>query len=529
MKKPRLRAKAIAATSTAAQGSLAPVASSSFWGYLREPFAGAWQKNIQPEQPQNILAFSAVYACVTLICDDISKLRSMLMEKLGKIWVEVERNSPFLAVLKKPNRYQTWLQFIQQWLASKLLHGNAYILKDREALRGVVKAMYVLNPFYVQPLISPDGSVFYRINKDWLAGVPDHVTVPASEIIHDRCTALWHPLVGVSPIYACGATATQGIRIQANSESFFKNQSQPGGMLTTDVEEISDETALRLKQEFEQNFSKGNMGRLLVAGSGLKYIPIAMSSRDAELVKQLDWTVADVARAFKVPMYKLGGPLPPGATAGQLNQEYYSQTLQTHIEAIEALLTEGLEVTKAATDNLYSVELDTDGLLRLDPLTRSETAKNFVSCAVWAPNDGRLKENLPPATGGETPYLQQQNYSLEALARRDAAAPAPSSDPLQTLSLAAFGELLARGTLPNPHSPPEPSNEMVTRVGALEQSLAQMSIGISSAFDALGKLVTERPAPTTPKATPASEEEDVIDAEEFHREFEVCLLGEATP
>jgi phage portal protein BeeE len=36
------------------------------------------------------------------------------------------------------------------------------------------------------------------------------------------------------------------------------------------------------------------------------------------------------------------------------------------------------------------------------------------------PNEARRSENLPPVTGGDELYLQQQNYSLGALARRDA-------------------------------------------------------------------------------------------------------------
>jgi len=39
-----------------------------------------------------------------------------------------------------------------------------------------------------------------------------------------------------------------------------------------------------------------------------------------------------------------------------------------------------------------------------------------------APNEGRAKLDLKPKTGGDSPYLQQQNYSLAALAKRDAQA-----------------------------------------------------------------------------------------------------------
>jgi phage portal protein BeeE len=39
-----------------------------------------------------------------------------------------------------------------------------------------------------------------------------------------------------------------------------------------------------------------------------------------------------------------------------------------------------------------------------------------------SPNEARRDENMPPVVGGESPYLQQQNYSLLALSKRDAQA-----------------------------------------------------------------------------------------------------------
>jgi phage portal protein BeeE len=59
-------------------------------------------------------------------------------------------------VLRKPNRYQNRIKFVETWIASKLLHGNAYILKERDN-RGVVVALYVLDPHRVKPLVAPDG------------------------------------------------------------------------------------------------------------------------------------------------------------------------------------------------------------------------------------------------------------------------------------------------------------------------------------------------------------------------------------
>jgi HK97 family phage portal protein len=405
-------------TKAAPAATLVPVRSysSSFLSTIRESFTGAWQKNIEIESPQNILAFSAVYTCVSLIADDISTLRIKLTESLPDgTWPEVETGSPWLPVYRKPNRYQTRIQFLSQWITSKLLTGNTYILKERDDQRKIVTSLYILNPERVKVLVGEDGSVYYKLRADALAGLKnDELILPAKEIIHDRMNTLWHPLVGVSPIYASGSSATQGIRIQNNSAKFFENMSRPSGHLMAPGV-ISKETIESLKQQFNENFGGGNLGKLMVTGDNLKYEPMTIPANDAQLIEQLRWTVEDVARCFHVPLHKLGMGQPTLNNIAALNQDYYNLTLRKPIEDIELLLDEGLELPTR-----YYTELDLDGLLRMDPLSRADVAVKLIGAGVMAPNEHRLKENLPPVKGGESPLIQQQNYSLEALAKRDA-------------------------------------------------------------------------------------------------------------
>jgi len=418
--------------------------SGGWFGSIREGFSGAWQRNVEVESRENILAFSAVYACVSLIAGDISKLRIMLTQETdADVWEEFDTPA-FSPVLRKPNGYQTRIQFIEQWITSKLLHGNACVYKERDG-RGVVSGLHVLDSRRVKPLVADDGGVYYQLSRDTISQVGDGVIVPASEIIHDRMNCFYHPLVGISPISACGASATQGIRIQANSAKFFENMSRPSGQLTAPAR-IDDETAARLKREFEANFSGGNLGRLFVSGNGLKYDSMAIPAQDAQLIEQLRWTVEDVARTFHVPLHKLGSGQPTLNNIVALNQDYYSQTLQTLIEAVECLLDEGLSLPSG-----YATEFDLDGLLRMDPLSRAEANEKATRAGIMTPNEGRLSMNLPPVVGGDTPYLQIQNFALRDLAKRSELAnpfvttpvPATPSVPSPTANDTQTGKALA--------------------------------------------------------------------------------------
>jgi HK97 family phage portal protein len=321
-------------------------------------------------------------------------------------------------VLRKPNRYQNRIQFVQWWLISKLVHGNTYILKDYDA-RGVVRALYILDPRSTRPLVAPDGSIYYSLSADYLNGLDLAEIVPARMIIHDVAVPLYHPLCGISPILACALAVRQGLSIQRNSAAFFENGSNPGGVLTAPGA-IAPETATRLKDYWDTNFAAGKAGKIAVLGDGLEYEAMTVNAVDAQLIDQLKWTAETVCSCFHVPPYMIGVGDPPNYNNIEaLNQQYYSQCLQILIETIELLLDEGLELPAG-----YGTEFDIDDLLRMDSATMIKSERDAVQGGIKAPNESRRRLNLPPKPGGDSPYLQQQNYSLEALAKRDAAGPA---------------------------------------------------------------------------------------------------------
>ncbi|MBB3020650.1 HK97 family phage portal protein [Microvirga lupini] len=399
--------------SKAEEKALAPISQNRGWYRILEAFAGAWQRNVEIRY-DDVLSNHADFACRTLIASDISKLRIKLVQKdESGIWSETA-NPAYSPVLRKPNHFQNRMQFMESWVLSKLQRGNAVILKQRDG-RGVVKALYVLDWTLVTPLVADDGSVFYQLNTDNLAGLPQAVTVPSREIIHDRFNCFYHPLVGLSPIFAGGLAATQGLAIQNDSTTFFQNGAQPGGILTAPAA-ISDDTAKRLKEHWDQSYSGKNSGKVAVLGDGLKYEAMRAKAVDSQLIEQLKWSAEVVCSTYHVPPYKIGvGTIPTNNNVEALNIEYYSQCLQVLIEAIELCLDEGLGMG----ENI-GTEFDVDNLLRMDTTALINAEKEAVGAGIKAPNEARKRLNLGPKAGGNSPYLQQQNYSLEALAKRDA-------------------------------------------------------------------------------------------------------------
>lgn len=392
--------------------SLSPVPSTGGWRSIYESFTGAWQRNVVLNR-EDILSFHAVFSCISLISKDIGKMPLELKKKDGEIWVKAKDEK--LKFLEKPNHFQTMQQFLEFWIISKCRNGNTYVLKLRNAY-GTVEQLIVLNPDLVKPLVSDKGEVFYQISIDVLAQQSAPIILPASEIIHDRWNCLYHSLVGLSPIVACGLAAGNGLAIQKYGATFFNNMSRPSGILTAPGR-IDDADAEKISKRWKENYSGANVGGTAILGSDMKYMPISVAAADAQLIEQHKMSSEVCCSAFHVHPFKIGfGTIPQGLKVEDVNLLHFGDCLQSPTEAIENLLDDSFGLKAMG----YEVFLDVENLIRMDSASKVDYYTKGVKGGIIAPNEARIKFNLKPVTGGDSVYMQQQNFSLEALSKRDA-------------------------------------------------------------------------------------------------------------
>lgn len=395
-----------------------------WYPYVREPYVGAWQRNDE-WTVDTVLAHPTVYACVNLIASDIAKMRTKLVELRHEpdLWVETE-SPAFSPVLRRPNHYQTAAQFRKWWIISRLVHGNTYVLLERDG-RGVVDRMYILDPNRVHPVVTDFGDVFYEISQDNLNGLTTDRTlsaIPASDIIHDR-TPLFHPLVGVSPLYAAGGPANIGLTVQRNSSTYFNTDANPPGILTG-----PDIITVEKAREYVARWHARRPGEIAALGNGLKYEPMHRSAQDAQSVQHLNWSAKDVAAAFRVPDFMVGAaPVPAQNNAEILTRMYYTTCLQDHVHDMETSLDQGLGLAEQKIEGRrLGIALHIAALLQMDTATQYTTLATAVRGGFMTPNEARETVDLVPLTGGDTVYLQHQDYPIEQIYERDDLTPAPT-------------------------------------------------------------------------------------------------------
>ena len=90
------------------------------WLGIRESYTGAWQQNVTIELA-NVLSHPTVFACITLIASDIAKMGLWLVELTPDgIWRRTD-SPAFSPVLRRPNKFQTRIEFIRSWVISLLV------------------------------------------------------------------------------------------------------------------------------------------------------------------------------------------------------------------------------------------------------------------------------------------------------------------------------------------------------------------------------------------------------------------------
>jgi HK97 family phage portal protein len=429
----------------------------SWWPLIRESFAGAWQRNITVKGDE-LLAYPTLYACLNRIATDIGKLPFKLMQlQPDGLW-QVRPNPAYDPVLRKPNHYQTQSQFRISWVLSRLIQGNTYVLKQRDA-SGAVRKLYVLNPFQVRPMVSESGDVFYEVwGGNWnglnslIPGLTDTVMIPAREIIHDRLNTFWHPLIGIPPLCAAYWPTVKNMKILRSAAEFFDNAAMPAGILTAPGE-LSNETADRLSAYFNENFTGDKAGNIAVVGDGLKFEAFSVRSVDSQMVEQLQYSDRQICQPFGIQPYKVGiGEIPAGMDVDDINQLYYSDALQGPIESIEELMADGLGMSGADIVQTWGVELDLEPLLRMDQAKLVEVEAKKVAGKIKTPNEARRVFGLPAIDGGDAIYGQQQDIPLamiEAATKQKllpppAPAPAATPEPAPDDQARAFADALTR-------------------------------------------------------------------------------------
>lgn len=344
---------------------------------------------------------SVVYQCVDRLSTDLALCspRVMLQQADGsKIRVEHDHDDLFA----RPNRQQTWFEFMRQLWVGLLLRGNGYAAIVRDG-RGNPIELIPINPDAVMVLEGADGQIFYNVNRIglWQIAMLRHfpVAIPSEDMLHLRGLS-FNSLVGVSTIGLARDSIGLGMALEQQANRWIANGARPSTWLKTS-KQLSKEAAKRLKDQFD-NLHSGyqNTGKTVVLEDGIEPHALQLTSVDLQFIEQRKLQPIDICRFFGVPPHKVGveSTAKVGAqNQAALDQDYVNSAILQRAVNFEQrwAWTFGLEKEG------YFLELDLKKLLRADVMTRANVSRVNILTGKTTQNEERAEEGLPPKPGGD--------------------------------------------------------------------------------------------------------------------------------
>lgn len=248
---------------------------------------------------------STFFRAHTLISGSIGMLPTHLMRRTvdrnGKETIGKAKDHPLYRVLlKRPNAYQTALEFKSYMQGLALLDGNAYALIIRGFAGGKANQIVQIVPLK-RKAVTPKLSDDWQLTFEYRRPSGGTVTLPASDVFHFRHPVTRDGLKGVSLIDM--AVNAIGIASQAEvaAGKLLNGGVMAGGALETD-KRLGDEAIGHLRQSLQEDHSGADTaGDWLILEEGLKAKPFIASAKDAQYDEMRRRQAEEVSRFTGVP------------------------------------------------------------------------------------------------------------------------------------------------------------------------------------------------------------------------------------
>lgn len=354
--------------------------------------------------PETALKISTVYACVGLLSETIASLPLIIYRYMeNEAGRERARNHPLYPVFHdQPNDRQTAFDFVQMMQAHALLRGSGYA-RIKAGPRGFADQLDPLHPDNVRKEKLASGRVRYMVTEDNGTEKP----VNDEDIFEVGGLSLdgWNTLSVIGY-----ARDSLGLSLAAERYGgrFFRNDSRPGGVLTTDGT-LKEGVAKRIKGEWEALHTGLNQHRVAVLEGGLRWQQVGISPEEAQFLETREFQAEDVCRWFRVPPHMVG--LTSKATSWGSGIEQMAIGFLTY--TLRPWLTRWSQAIKRdliLAPQTYFADFVVEHLLRGDIQTRYNAYAVGRQWGWLSVNEIRGYENLNPVAGGDV-YLTPLNMS----------------------------------------------------------------------------------------------------------------------
>lgn len=332
---------------------------------------------------ETALRHSAVWACLRLRANVISTLPIDCFRRVDGWQVE----TPKPPVLVNPGGERV---DVTEWLYSSQFdldrYGNTFgLITERDG-----------NRLPARIDLQPAGSVTVRVRDGELTeyrigGKP----YAPEDVWHEKQYTVPGLHVGLSPLAYAAWSIGGYLSAQDFVLNWFDSGAVPSAHLKNNQKVVPGPVAAEIKERFKGSVSNGDV---FVTGNDWDYNMIAVPANQTAFIDEMQFGIADVARWLDVPGDLIGAETSTGSVT-------YANITQRFLELLILHLQAPIFRRERALSNLLPkpryVKLNTDALLRMDPLTRAQTMQTLAGSRLRAPDELREIDNLPPLTDAQ--------------------------------------------------------------------------------------------------------------------------------
>jgi len=344
---------------------------------------------------QTSMQLLTVYGSVRLISDSIATLPLDVYRRTGDD-AKIEVAKP--KWLQQPTTNLDFTAWVSQVLSSLLLHGNAYVVVQRNEVGAIVE-LIPLDPSKVR-VTRDRGRLAYMVNGQRVD----------AEMLHLKGLMLPGSDVGLSPVEYARQSIGLGLAAVKFGTGYFEGEGNMPGVIEMPGSAQS-ETLKAIADQWRRRRREGGRGLPGVLQEGAVWKPTGVTNEQAQFLATRKFTSAEIAgQMFMIDPTELGigieGSSLTYANLEQRNTRFVRVTLLPWIVRLEKALSDLLAQPRYVKFNLGA-------LLRGDLQTRYAAYAVGIGAGFLEPNEARDWEDLPPMEGQSS-----SNEATESLTRQ---------------------------------------------------------------------------------------------------------------
>lgn len=352
----------------------------------------------------SVMGIPAVYACTTIISEDIAKVPLQMFEDMGDKGRRRASNHPIDDVIsEEPNPYQTGIEFKEMMQAFALLRkfGLAEILPGP---RGAVDTLWPLHPDLIREersLVTGMPRYIYRDPKNNFA---------ERTILSDEAFVIRGKLSRSVLDYAKDSLGLE-LAMDRYQGFLFSRGVKAQGAVTVPKPFANDTIRRGVRKGLDEYSIGGSRaGRPLLLEDGMTWQNVSISNHDAQYDAIRTAGLRQVCRWFRMQPSKVADLADYHyATIEAENINYVTDTLLSHAIRWEQAIRRDLIGNKTK----FYARLNLDALLRGDTKSRADAHAIAVQWGWLTRNEVRALENRNPIKGLDEP-LTPMNMSRRA-------------------------------------------------------------------------------------------------------------------